>query len=198
MEISSEIGLCHISSSELFWQGIDSVPPPLVNSRALCSFSLDVTTAKATDILTFLMSTPSLTSLNLVSSVLFEPEEDPVVNLPKLQDLHLFLRDAPYMETGNASARLLKAILCPTLKRLSYIPSSRADYENLAQHMQDHYLLLTSFRLDIGWSSAGTEDVVVADIIQLLPSTIEKVELVDELRRAELISCRPGTYDNVP
>lgn len=52
--------------------------------------------------------------------------------------------------------------------------------------------------LDIGWSSAGTEDVVVADIIQLLPSTIEKVELVDELRRAELISSRPGTYDNVP
>lgn len=67
---------------KLFWQGIDSVPPPLVNSRALCSFSLDVTTAKATDILTFLTSTPSLTSLNLVSSALFEPEEDPVVNLP--------------------------------------------------------------------------------------------------------------------
>lgn len=96
---------------ELFWQGIDSVPPPLVNSRALCSFSLDVTTAKATDILTFLTSTPSLTSLNLVSSALFEPEEDPVANIPKLQDLHLFLRDAPYMETGNASARLLKSHL---------------------------------------------------------------------------------------
>lgn len=188
---------------KLFWQGIDSVPPPLVNSQALRSFCLDVNNAKATDILTFLTSTPSLTSLDLVSSTLvcfgsIEPEEDPVVNLPKLQDLHLFLSDAPYMETGGASPRLLKAILCPSLKRLSYIPSSRADYENLAQHMQDHYLLLTSFRLDIGWSSAGTEDVVVADIIQLLPSTIEKVELVDELRGAELISSRPGTYDNVP
>lgn len=68
----------------------------------------------------------------------------------------------------------------------------------VAQTMKIRHNICKITTLDIGWSSAGTEDVVVADIIQLLPSTIEKVELVDELRRAELISCRPGTYDNVP
>lgn len=179
---------------ELCWKIYEILPLATVPNLRICSLHQEE--PKLGDIIAFLISTPSLTSLTLELQRDFRPEgpvEHQVAILPYLEQLDL--------RFGHSSvetiACLLAATLCPGLKHLSFRTYRHPAFLDLARRIQEgRYPLLNSVTLDIGWTNDQYEERVVyfeEDILRSLPSTIEKIKLKG---MADLRSSRRA--DNVP
>lgn len=178
---------------ELCWKIYEILPLTTVPNLRICSLHQEE--PKFGDIIAYLISTPSLTSLTLELQRDFRPEgpvEHQVAILPYLEQLDL--------RFGHSSvetiACLLAATLCPGLKHLSFRTYRHPAFLDLARRMQEgRYPLLNSVTLDIGWTNDQYEERVVyfeEDILYSLPPNIEKIKLKG---MADLRSSRRG--DNV-
>lgn len=175
---------------ELDWKGENIYPLFFAAAWTLRICSLELSKPNLVDIIAFLSSTPSLTTLHLYWRTLGPSDSNKSVtqmaSLLNLENLDINLHGS----SSESTARLLDAILCPGLKHLSFSEFAHATYAVFAQHIRGHYPLLESYGLYMNCGDGQQVQVACFDDILLtLPSTIKKITLRGELRSS--LNCGP-------
>lgn len=153
--------------------------PTTAPKLSLCSLILPKT--NWTELVGFLTCTPGLIRLKIIvdaDSNADEPTEHQVAYLQNLEHLDLrFLSPS----TADGVAQLLGALRYPRLDHLTLKTVLLDSYLGLAKHMHDRCPSLRSITLDIAWvdDRRAVQKAYFDDILRSLPSTIEKIALVN-------------------
>lgn len=162
--------------TELSWHSRKASPPMGMATQLLHHCTLLLGPSHLMNITTFLNAASGLRTLELQLELLaeYEPAESPKIRLSHLEHLEDFSSNDGF----GTYAPLLKGILCPGLKHLTFIAGTPANYYALSKDMRGRYPVLTSFTLLIIARDDVKQVFSFEDILCSLPNTIKSLKIV--------------------